>query len=93
MHYSSQPPYPTAIGVEVNSCVSSEGEHVSHSEESRRNITVRGMEDVHDARFCGVKVSARVRRESCTRPNMLLSFNLEFKLQFKLQLLHTHGSV
>ena len=43
-------------------------------EGSRRNIHVRGMEDVRDARFCGVKVLARVRRESYTRVNVFLSF-------------------
>lgn len=30
---------------------------VTHGEESRRNITDRGMERVRGARFCGVKVS------------------------------------
>jgi hypothetical protein len=74
---------------------------MSYREASRRNIIVRGMEDVHDARFGGVKVAARVRRDACTRMNALLSFNLAFNLQplfyckktKTLQLLHSHISV
>jgi hypothetical protein len=49
-------------------------------------ISVRGMEDVHDARFCGVTVAARVRRDPRTRSNMLLSFNLASNLFFKKKL-------
>jgi hypothetical protein len=52
-------PHSTMVGAGVHSWFKVKVKmsyFMSYREASRRNITVRGMEDVHNARFCGVKL-------------------------------------